>query len=139
MSTLGRAIALSSKVRGLCASWKTRFPSPRPSPQGEGAHFDRAETATEPWTIRGVADGSPSPWGEGWGEGDRRVRMHGILLSSYGLIAVLFSISALGGENTPPGEKVSYYRDVRPLLQANCQGCHQPAKAKGGYVMTDFK
>src|SRR5690242_11108382 len=35
--------------------------------------------------------------------------------------------------------KVSYYRDVRPILQANCQGCHQPAKAKGGYVMTDFK
>lgn len=35
--------------------------------------------------------------------------------------------------------KVSYYREVRPILQANCQGCHQPAKAKGGYVMTDFK
>ncbi|MGH7969205.1 MAG: c-type cytochrome domain-containing protein, partial [Limisphaerales bacterium] len=34
---------------------------------------------------------------------------------------------------------ISYYRDVRPILQANCQGCHQPAKAKGGYVMTDFK
>ena len=35
--------------------------------------------------------------------------------------------------------KISYYRDVRPILQANCQGCHQPAKAKGGYVMTEFK
>jgi len=35
--------------------------------------------------------------------------------------------------------KVSYYHDIRPLLQANCQGCHQPAKSKGGYVMTDFK
>jgi len=34
---------------------------------------------------------------------------------------------------------VSYYREVRPILQANCQGCHQPAKPKGGYVMTDFK
>jgi len=38
-----------------------------------------------------------------------------------------------------PGVKVSYYREVRPILQANCQGCHQPAKAKGGYAMTDFK
>ncbi len=28
---------------------------------------------------------------------------------------------------------------IRPILQANCQGCHQPAKSKGGYVMTDFK
>ena len=35
--------------------------------------------------------------------------------------------------------KVSYYNQIRPILQANCQGCHQPAKAKGGYVMTDFK
>ena len=35
--------------------------------------------------------------------------------------------------------KVSYYREIRPILQANCQGCHQPAKSKGGYVMTDFK
>src|SRR4051812_19322155 len=38
-----------------------------------------------------------------------------------------------------PSAKVSYYREVRPILQANCQGCHQPAKNKGGYVMTDFK
>ncbi len=38
-----------------------------------------------------------------------------------------------------PAEKVSYYRVVRPILQANCQGCHQPAKAKGSYVMTEFK
>lgn len=36
------------------------------------------------------------------------------------------------------GEAVSYYRQVRPIFQANCQGCHQPAKAKGGFVMTEF-
>ena len=34
---------------------------------------------------------------------------------------------------------VSYYHQIRPLFQAHCQGCHQPAKDKGGYVMTDFK
>ena len=38
-----------------------------------------------------------------------------------------------------PTGKVSYYREIRPILQANCQGCHQPAKSKGGFVMTDFK
>lgn len=32
--------------------------------------------------------------------------------------------------------KVSYYKQVRPIFQAQCQGCHQPAKAGGGYVMT---
>ncbi|MEI6234525.1 MAG: DUF1549 domain-containing protein [Planctomycetota bacterium] len=31
---------------------------------------------------------------------------------------------------------VSYYKQIRPIFQASCQGCHQPAKAKGGYVMT---
>lgn len=33
---------------------------------------------------------------------------------------------------------VSYYKDVRPILQQHCQGCHQPAQAKGGYVMTSY-
>src|SRR6266849_8786291 len=31
---------------------------------------------------------------------------------------------------------VSYYLDIRPIFVQNCQGCHQPAKASGGYVMT---
>ena len=34
-------------------------------------------------------------------------------------------------------ESVSYYEHIRPVFQAKCQGCHQPAKAKGDYVMTD--
>ncbi len=34
--------------------------------------------------------------------------------------------------------KVSYYRDVRPILQEHCQGCHQSAKRSGEYVMTPF-
>jgi mono/diheme cytochrome c family protein len=35
-------------------------------------------------------------------------------------------------------DKVSYYKDVRPIFQQHCQGCHQPAKAQGGFVMTSF-
>ena len=37
-----------------------------------------------------------------------------------------------------PVAKVSYDKQVRPIFQAQCQGCHQPAKAGGGYVMTAF-
>src|SRR5688500_11188559 len=33
--------------------------------------------------------------------------------------------------------KVSYYKDVRPIFQQHCNGCHQPAKPMGGYVMTE--
>lgn len=38
-------------------------------------------------------------------------------------------------ESAPP---VSYYRQVRPLLQRQCSGCHQPAKAGGNLILTDF-
>ena len=34
---------------------------------------------------------------------------------------------------------ISFYTQIRPIFQANCQGCHQPAKAKGDYVMTEFE
>ena len=33
-------------------------------------------------------------------------------------------------------ETVSYAKDIRPIFQQHCLGCHQPAKADGGYVMT---
>ncbi len=39
---------------------------------------------------------------------------------------------------TAAGPKVSFDKQVRPIFQAQCQGCHQPAKAGGGYVMTAF-
>jgi WD40 repeat protein/mono/diheme cytochrome c family protein len=57
------------------------------------------------------------------------------------LLANLLAAAPAGAPapGTKPDARVSYYRDVRPILQANCQGCHQPAKAKGGFVMTDFK
>ena len=41
-------------------------------------------------------------------------------------------------EMEDPNAPISYYKKIRPILQAQCQGCHQPAKARGGYVMTDF-
>src|SRR5438128_8596213 len=59
--------------------------------------------------------------------------------------ALLFSSALFAGQfltlgaETKPAALISYYRQVRPILQANCQGCHQPAKSKGGYVMTEFK
>ncbi len=58
------------------------------------------------------------------------------------LIAITaFSHFALQAGHCAPektNSQVSYYKDVRPVFQANCQGCHQPSKAKGKYIMTDF-
>jgi WD40 repeat protein len=33
---------------------------------------------------------------------------------------------------------ISYVQQIQPIFQANCHGCHQPAKAGGKFVMTDF-
>ena len=33
---------------------------------------------------------------------------------------------------------VSYFRDVRPILQRQCQGCHQPAVKSSGFDLTTF-
>ncbi len=45
--------------------------------------------------------------------------------------------AAPGGAPAAPAP-VSFYKQVRPILQSSCYGCHQPAKDKGSYVMTDF-
>ena len=60
------------------------------------------------------------------------------------LVLALVPPSASGDDEKPKGEAaaadaaVSYDKQVRPIFQAHCQGCHQPAKPSGGYVMTAF-
>ncbi len=49
-----------------------------------------------------------------------------------------FSVLAESSDLGLP-EKISYHQHVRPIFQAKCHGCHQPAKAKADYVMTDFE
>lgn len=38
----------------------------------------------------------------------------------------------------PAVAKVSYFKDIRPIFQERCQGCHQPAKRQGGFAMTSL-
>jgi WD40 repeat protein/mono/diheme cytochrome c family protein len=58
------------------------------------------------------------------------------------LVGALLALSGLSFAVAEPPEKprepgaVSYYRQIRPLFVQHCQGCHQPAKKSGGYVMT---
>ncbi len=57
------------------------------------------------------------------------------------LTLLVASIPQIAETADPPANatgKVSYHREVLPILQANCQGCHQPARAQGGYVMTEM-
>ena len=64
------------------------------------------------------------------------------------LIACLLAISVIwpaagraADKKSEPaaGEAISYFRQVRPIFQTHCQGCHQPAKPMGELVMTHFE
>jgi WD40 repeat protein len=57
-----------------------------------------------------------------------------------GLLYAAAGLSAYGDDAKKDKlpDKISYYKDVRPIFQQHCQGCHQPAKAQGGYLMTDY-
>ncbi len=59
------------------------------------------------------------------------------LLGLVGCLLVT-GVSAEDKKPTGSGDAVSYYQQIRPIFQANCHGCHQPAKARGDYSMTDF-
>ncbi len=61
------------------------------------------------------------------------------LLLAGGLLALSASFTAAAEPTDPKGtSEVSYYKDVRRIFQQHCQGCHQPAKPQGGYVMTGY-
>jgi hypothetical protein len=57
-----------------------------------------------------------------------RIRFALVALSTF-----VLPVAALAEEPV----KISYYKDVRPIFQQHCNGCHQPAKPLGGYVTTD--
>ncbi|HZT31455.1 MAG TPA: c-type cytochrome domain-containing protein [Bryobacteraceae bacterium] len=50
------------------------------------------------------------------------------------LTGCLLALGRLGAE-----EPVSYYRQIRPILVQNCQGCHQAASRQSGLDLTTYK
>ena len=54
------------------------------------------------------------------------------------LMALAVAAQEPDAPKAAPPEAVSYWKDVRPIFQAHCQGCHQPAKPSGDYVMTSL-
>jgi len=57
-------------------------------------------------------------------------------------LALLVTLANAADDKMQDGsgeKKVSYYKDIRPIFQARCHGCHQPAKNKGDYDMTTYE
>ena len=61
---------------------------------------------------------------------------HRFVVACLGWIGVSSGATLFAAD--PATDAVSFDKQVRLILQANCQGCHQPAKSGGQYVMTDF-
>lgn len=61
----------------------------------------------------------------------------GAICSLGGLLMPLAVVAA--EPDAKPAAEVSYFKDIRPILQVHCLGCHQPAKAMGEYVMTNLE
>jgi WD40 repeat protein len=61
---------------------------------------------------------------------------HWIAISLAAL--VLGPLTAAEPAPDAPKTKISYYKDIRPIFALNCQGCHQPAKPQGGFIMTEY-
>lgn len=53
------------------------------------------------------------------------------------VIGFCFTV-AIRADEPPAADQVSYHRDIKPIFQAHCHGCHQPAKPGGSFVMTAF-
>ncbi|MGD9723872.1 MAG: c-type cytochrome domain-containing protein [Pirellulales bacterium] len=57
-------------------------------------------------------------------------------------LAVACAVSVVSAADAPPAQPatpaISYFRDIRPIFQTHCQGCHQPGKPMGEFVMTSF-
>src|SRR5436309_10372317 len=52
---------------------------------------------------------------------------------------LLFSAAAFGqSDRGTTGTTVTYYRDVLPILQARCQGCHRPGEV-GPFALTTYR
>jgi len=66
-----------------------------------------------------------------WSLGARR------LLSSIGSVC-LVSLVHLAAEESPLTDRVSFSRDLAPILSAKCLTCHSSEKAKGGYRLHTF-
>jgi mono/diheme cytochrome c family protein len=64
-----------------------------------------------------------------------------IFWSGLAVACCLLAFAAPAGNADDRSEEgmISFREQIQPIFRDNCQGCHQPAKAMGAYVLTDFE
>ncbi len=62
-----------------------------------------------------------------------------MMIRSRWYLSVLWSFAFLGSSLAQAETPISFTKQIEPIFRAKCQGCHQPAKPQGGYVLTEFQ
>lgn len=75
---------------------------------------------------------------------DPVVKPHKLFLRSVFILTFLGNATVFGQTQPAPGPDktvppVSYFKDIRTILQRNCQGCHQPATKSGELLLTSYE
>src|SRR5436190_23580689 len=68
-----------------------------------------------------------------------QVSMKRIALFLSAVAACLISVVSAEEPAAPVAKPVSFYRQVRPILQRHCSGCHQPAKQGGNLQLISYE
>ena len=63
------------------------------------------------------------------------MKKHDLGLALLAVLALTLGAGAQEKKHDAAPAKISFDRQIRPIFQGVCIGCHQPAKAKGNYVM----
>ncbi len=53
------------------------------------------------------------------------------------ILLALLGVMAIANAQKPKTPAVNYYRDIEPILNANCVSCHQATMAAGGLRVDD--
>jgi len=64
-----------------------------------------------------------------------RIFMFGLAIVVFAVVSIAPAMASPGGESDKP---VTFYRDVLPILQQNCQSCHRPGQI-GPFSMLSYK
>ena len=62
-----------------------------------------------------------------------------VIVSMAAVIALADAVEGATAPKPKSSGPVSYYRQVRPILQRSCSGCHQPAKQGGKLLLTSYE
>jgi WD40 repeat protein len=69
----------------------------------------------------------------------RSTRVPAIFALGLALLLIAEGLQAEDAQTADIASPVSYWRDIRPIFQEHCQGCHQPAKKDGDLDITSVE